>query len=185
MGGSRQLRTSMLLTGSRFFKEIWNACLMWLWSWLTVSSLFTSFPHRQRRPWVTTHQAGWQVGFPRDFHRDPWRDSLSDCQTRAAVTPQRSKVTNLLGEESIQGLVSEHKPFTQPKEAEVKSLMHSFHCAKQGLRGARYYKVSFSSSRGLHVTGFKQWSSLEIFESVSVCFMPCSDYMIDYIFCDY
>ena len=113
-GGSGQLRTFMLLTGSRFFKEIWNACLMRLWSWLTVSRLFTPFCHPQRRQCVTTHQVGGQVG-SKEIH------GVIGCQfleAPADVAPQRRSLISSIPrrpEDGLQSPVSGHKPFTQTK----------------------------------------------------------------------
>lgn len=102
-GATGQPRTSMLLMGSCISKEIWSTCLMWLWSWLTVSSLLTSFHHGPRYPCVATHQVGGQVGFPQDVYRDLWCDRLSVCQAPAAVAPLRSKVTNLCNPQKAWG----------------------------------------------------------------------------------
>ena len=147
--------------GSCFFKEIWNACLMWLWSWLTVSSLLTSFHHRPRRPCVATHQAGGQVGYPQDVHRDLWGDRLSVCQASAAVAPLRGKVTNLLNPQTAQG--------EYPGSSDRAQTFHSDQAGgwskepspvspqcQAGLQHCQLLQVSFSGGRGLSLPDIRQ-----------------------------
>lgn len=123
-GASGQLRTSMLLTGSRFLRRFENAGLMWLWSSPTVPNLFTPFHQWQRWICATTHQIEWSMGFPNDVYRDLQSDSLSVCQAPAVVAPLRSYVTNLQNPTKARGEYAGSSVRAQTfhwKEASVKS----------------------------------------------------------------